>query len=105
MATSKPFRVIAYLTDQADIEALPFEKLTHVNYAFILPNEDGTFKALNDPSKLEQTVRRAHDHGIKALISVGGWGWESEFEKMAASPERRATFIRDLLNVIQDYNL
>lgn len=105
MPTPVPFRVIAYVTDHADIDTLPFDKLTHVNYAFLLPNEDGTFQPLNDPSKLEQTVKRAHAHGVKALISVGGWGWETQFEKMAADPARRAVFIRDLLQVMERYHL
>ncbi len=102
---TSPFRVIGYLTDHADPDAIPFEKLTHVNYAFLLPNEDGTFRAFNNPSKLEQMVKRAHERGINALVSVGGWGWESQFEKMAARPERRAVFTQQLLKVIQTYQL
>jgi len=103
--TEHRFRVIGYLGGGALLEAIPFEKLTHVNYAFLIPNDDGTFHSFAARSHLRETVRRAHEKGVTVLISVGGWGWDAQFEAMAASPAKRAVFVRQLLAFIGDYHL
>ncbi|MGA2490371.1 MAG: glycoside hydrolase family 18 protein [Anaerolineales bacterium] len=100
--TSK-FRVVAYGTDAAVPAVIPYDKLTHINYAFLLPNEDGTFVQLNSwmPGEL---VRLAHQHNVKVLISVGGWGWDTQFEKLAASPATRKAFVQNLVRIIDQYH-
>ena len=69
------------------------------------PNDDGTFHNFATPLHLQQAVRRAHEKGVLALISVGGWGWHTQFKAMAASPAKRAVFVRQLLTFISDYRL
>jgi GH18 family chitinase len=110
MATNTPptshhsFRIIGYATDAILVENIPFERLTHINYAFLIPNADGTFAPLTKPSKVHQLVEQGHAHGVKVLISIGGWGWDAQFEEIAASPERRAVFIREALKVVDEYS-
>lgn len=101
--TKQPFRVIAYATDAIVLEIIPFEKLTHINYAFLIPNADGTFAPLNNAWKVKELVKRSHANGVQVLISIGGWGWDPQFEEMAASPEKRAVFIREALKVVDEY--
>lgn len=103
--TSRSFRVVGYMTDAAVLETIPFEKLTHVNYAFIIPNSDGTFQNFPNIMKLQKTVEMAHEKGVKVLISVGGWGWDAQFEELAASFDRRTVFIRELLKFVQENNM
>ena len=105
MPSSGPFRVVGYVTEHADLDKISFEKLTHANYAFLLPNEDGTFKDLDDPLRLEKFVRVAHQSGVRALVSVGGWGWEAQFARAAASQDYRVVFVRELLNLVRDFQL
>ena len=59
--TPKPaaFRVVAYVTDAAIPALIPFDILTHINYAFLIPNEDGTFQPLN-PWMAGELPRLAH---------------------------------------------
>jgi len=38
-----PFRIIAYATDGIIESIIPYDKLTHINYAFLTPKDDGTF--------------------------------------------------------------
>ena len=99
------FRIVGYATAAVIVDTVQFDKLTHINYAFLIPNEDGTFESLPNAWKLEQLVGRAHQNGVQVLISVGGWGWDDQFEAMAASPERRATFISQLVAFVQQYDL
>lgn len=99
------FRIIAYATEAIVVDIVPFDRLTHLNYAFLIPNADGTFQRLLNPWKLERLVAEAHRHGVKVLISVGGWGWDAQFEEMAAQPESRSAFVRNLGQFVREYGL
>jgi GH18 family chitinase len=104
-AQTQPFRIIGYFSYGDVVAAVPFDKLTHINYAFLIPNEDGTFQPLINSWKLHDLVEQAHAHGVKVLISVGGWGWDAQFETMAASAESRAVFVREVMSIVAEYNL
>jgi GH18 family chitinase len=91
------FRVVAYVTSGVIPENIPYDKLTHINYAFLIPNADGSFKPLSTQWKLQQIVEQAHQNGVKVLISVGGWGWDEEFETLAEDPVSRSTFVDELV--------
>jgi GH18 family chitinase len=39
------------------------------------------------------------------MISVGGWGWDKQFESMAADPESRAAFVQNLKSFVEQYQL
>lgn len=104
-ANEDSFRVIAYVTEGVVADIIPYQRLTHINYSFLIPNADGTFRRLANPWKLEQIVAQAHANGVKVLISVGGWGWDAEFETLAADPALRAAFIQNLKAFVEQYNL
>jgi GH18 family chitinase len=100
-----PFRVIAYVTAAVVPEVIPYERLTHINYSFLIPNADGTFVTLPNAWKLDKIVGDAHAAGVEVLISVGGWGWDAEFEALAADPVLRAAFVENLTAFVDKYNL
>jgi GH18 family chitinase len=100
-----PFRVIAYVTGAVVPELIPYNQLTHVNYAFLIPNADGTFAPLTNAWKLQKIVADAHEAGVKVLISVGGWGWDEQFETLAADPETRVAFVQNLTEFVNEYEL
>lgn len=99
------FRIIAYATGAVIPEMIPYDKLTHINYSFLIPNEDGTFQTLPNGWKLKQIVADAHEAGVKVLISVGGWGWDEQFETLAADAGRRAVFVEELASFVSAYDL
>lgn len=102
----KEFRIVGYVTDsETVVSQIQFDKLTHINYAFLIPKKDGTFFDVANPWKLKEVVAKAHENGVKVLISVGGWGWDTEFEALAAGPETRATFVGDLNDFVGSYDL
>lgn len=104
-APEEPFRVIAYVTSAVVPEVIPYERLTHINYAFLIPNDDGTFAHFSNGWKLKQIVSEAHEAEVAVLISVGGWGWDAQFETMAADPALRAVFVRNLSDFMDEYGL
>jgi GH18 family chitinase len=102
------FKVVGYMPSWAgDVNTVQYSKLTHINYAFILPNSNGTLQGLDNPGKLSSLVTKAHANGVKVSISVGGWndGNDSGFEGLAASSGSRTTFINALINLVNQYNL
>jgi GH18 family chitinase len=100
------FRIVGYVTDwEVDVNHIQFDKLTHINYAFLIPNRDGTFAPLANAGKLKEVVAQAHAQGVNVLISVGGWGWDDEFETLAADSQTRAAFVGELAQFVQDYDL
>ena len=99
------FRIVAYATDGIIESLIPYDKLTHINYSFLTPKADGTFNQINNSWKLKLIVENAHKHDVKVLISVGGWGWDSQFETMAADPSLRSVFIQNLKSFVDEYQL
>ena len=100
-----PFRVVGYATDATVLATLQFGKLTHINYAFLIPNADGTFARMANLWKLDELAATAHTHGVQVLISVGGWGWDEQFETLAADPAARAAFVAGLVEFVAAHNL
>ena len=102
---SKPFRIVAYATEGIAENLIPYSKLTHINYSFLIPNADGTFKPIGNPARLKQIVESARNHHVRVSIAVGGWGWDSQFEAMASKESSRLAFVKNLTGFIRDYNL
>src|SRR5260221_5858561 len=99
------FRIIAYTTDSIVESIIPYDKLTHINYAFLTPKDDGTFNPINNDWKLKLIAQNGHAHNVKVLISMGGWGWDSQFETVAAKPELRSAFVQNLKAFVDEYQL
>jgi GH18 family chitinase len=99
------FRVLAYVTEDTIPELIPYEKLTHINYAFVLPRPDGSLRDVSNGWKLRKIVETANQYGVKVLISVGGWGLEKEFEAIAADPAIRTVFVQNLVAYAAKYEL
>lgn len=102
---SRPFIILAYATEGIIPELIPYEQLTHINYSFLTPQEDGTFNPINTGWKLKQIVETAREHNVRVSISVGGWGWDAQFEELAANPESRTAFVQNLVAFIDEYQL
>ena len=93
-AALKTFYIVGYFTDWEDsLDAAPFDELTHINYAFLLPNTDGSLDPIRNEMKLKTLVTRAHAARVKVLISIGGWGLDSKFEALASEAASRARFV------------
>jgi len=103
--TAPPFIILAYATDAIIADIIPYDKLTHINYSFLTPKSDGTFNPLNNSWKLKQIVATAHQRAVKVSISVGGWGWDAQFEELAASPQTRSAFVQNLKALVDEFQL
>src|SRR5205807_8216758 len=102
------FRVVGYMPSwQGSVTSIQYSKLTHINYAFLLPNSNGSLQAIDNASKLTNLVARAHANGVKVSISVGGWngGNDSAFVSLAGNSTYRNAFVNNVSNFCSQYHL
>ncbi|MBY8871407.1 ricin-type beta-trefoil lectin domain protein [Micromonospora sp. PLK6-60] len=102
------FKSVGYLPSwQGNVNSVPYGKLTHINYAFVLPNSNGTLRAVENPSKLSSLVSLGHANNVKVSIAIGGWndGDDSAFEALAANSTARGAFVTNVVNFVNQYNL
>ncbi|HYX38142.1 MAG TPA: glycosyl hydrolase family 18 protein [Oligoflexus sp.] len=102
------FKVVGYFpTWSGDVESIPYHRLTHINYSFLLPTPDGRLSALEDPERLTQLVQRAHASKVKVLIAIGGWndGDDSAFVQLAANAAYRQAFVDNVLQFVTTWQL
>lgn len=97
-------RVVGYLPTWAgDVNTLPYNKLSHINYSFVLPTAQGGLTGVSSgDARLRSLVTLAHAQGVKVLIAVGGWndGNDSAFEQLAANASTRTAFVNNLVNFV-----
>ena len=105
-AATSSFKVIGYLPSwSGSVSSIQFSKLTHINYAFLIPNSDGSLQAIDNASKLTSMVSAAHAAGVKAVISVGGGGGGGGFAGIVASSTNRTNFVNNMISYCNQYNL
>ena len=105
LTRTQPFKVVGYITPAANIDAIDFSLLTHVNYSFLIPRANGTTRPFGAPNHLRAVVAEAKKHDVKVLIAVGGWGWDKEFETLAADPVIRAKLAKRVAEFCATYQL
>ena len=101
------FPIIAYFPSwTGNVEDIPFDKLTHVNYSFAFPTPTGGLTAI-DAKRLGSLMRQGHQHGVKVCLAVGGWndGDCGAFEVMASKAESRGVFVRNLIELCDRFAL
>jgi chitinase len=102
------FKVIGYFPSwQGSVSNIQFDRLTAVNYAFLLPTSTGGLQPIENASKLQSLVSAAHAKNVKVFIAVGGWnnGDDSAFETLSANSASRTTFVNNLIAFVNQYSL
>ena len=102
------FKSVGYMPSwSGSVDAIQYGKVTHINYAFVLPNANGSLQALDNPSKLSSLVSLGHANNVKVSVAVGGWndGNDSGFESLAGNSTARTAFVNNLVNLVNQYGL
>jgi GH18 family chitinase len=105
------FKIVGYHPSWAGSASnIQYSKLTHINFAFALPQSDGHIKPLENTAMLQQIVSGAHAVGTKVFIAVGGYSDHGTllgptFEALASTASGRTNLINDALNIVLTYNL
>ena len=99
---------------------IPYDKLTMINYAFFYPLPDGEIAgrdSLGDAMILKgerdsasgtyqantALTGLAHQHGVKVLLSVGGWADSYNFPEAASGSTTRETFAHSCVERIREF--
>lgn len=86
---------------------VPYDKVDKIYYSFLRPTPDGGFEPLANPELLKELVRRCREADVKVAIAVGGAlpHIAPAFEAITADPEIRATFIQNIVDFVEEYDL
>jgi GH18 family chitinase len=102
------FKIIGYVPDWSGSPTyVQYDKLTHINYAFVLPSNGTGGLSAPDSGILSTLVSQGHSHGVKVLVSIGGWnnGDDSRFHAVAANQTYINTFVANCTTMVSKFNL
>ncbi len=98
-----PFKVIGYVPSWAgNLNGVQFGKVTHLNYAFLSPNSNGSLQAIDNPTLLQNLVSSAHGAKVSVSISIAG---ASAFASLSANSGTTTTFVNNVVSFVNQYNL
>lgn len=104
------FKVVGYFPAwKEDTEKIRYDVLTHINYAFAIPTEDGRLRPLDQAEMAERIISEAHERGVKVFLSVGGWSYEEVllepvFVAATETAEKRALLADEIVAMCDAYD-
>lgn len=104
-------KVVGYFPDWAassySTAKLDFAKVTHVAWAFAIPDSQGNLGVLTGTKakRLDTLVQAAHAKGVKVVVSLGGGGSSEGFAYFSARDSLRAHFCSQVMGWIRDHQL
>lgn len=107
--SSKRYVLIGYVSGNGwTKEQIEVRKLTHINYAFAVPAQNGELAPISpkDSANLVAlTSLRTINKDLKLLISVGGWGGCKYFSDAALTDASRQKFAASAVAFLKKYKL
>lgn len=82
---------------------LNYALYTHLCHAFVVAEEDGRLIPRENVPSLEFTTD-AHRHGVKALLSLGGWGWDANFAAMSLNLAAEDRYVDTVVNLVDEFD-
>jgi hypothetical protein len=85
---------------------VPWASVTHLMHFAVLPTSkgDGSIDAhwfTNGPSQSQAMCAAAHQHNRKCILTVGGYGYGSQFQSATATAAVRGTFESNIIAYMQ----
>lgn len=106
---SESFKVVGYLysDDFSSLLQVPFERLTHINLAFLNPDKNGNLYIKNE-KYIRYLVKHAKEAQVQTFISLAGGDIDDNiaaYYLKALQPENRTAFIEKLVAFTVRYDL
>jgi len=83
------------------VDRIPFQKLTHLNLAFLNPDSSGNFFV---PAALDLIVAKAHANHVKVFLSIGGGNAPFYYSTLLTNAHRDS-LTTHILRVIMEHQL
>jgi len=80
-----------------------FRLYTHLCHAFLVADEMGHIQQ-NRSVPSRDLTGEAHKVGVKVLLSLGGWGWDSQFASIASKPEAEERYLKAVMEIVDEYD-
>lgn len=97
--------IVGYMFSSGNLDTesakLDFDKITHLNVAFINPDANGVFAPVLG---LSEAVKRAHSKGVKVYSSFAGGNPPTHLKELLKS-NKRSTLVNALVGLTTTYNL
>ncbi|KAI8874250.1 glycoside hydrolase, partial [Ramicandelaber brevisporus] len=87
------------------IDRIDFSKLSHVMYAFAIPNADGFINITTIEQHLPKMVSAANSKGAEVSLSIGGWIGSKDISPMIANEKSRSAFIKNAADLADKYGV
>ena len=78
-----------------------FSLYTHLCHAFLVADAKGNIQQSRSVPNRDLT-REAHKAGVKVLVSLGGWGWDSQFASIVSHPEAEERYIKAVMQIVDE---
>jgi chitinase len=91
-------------TDKLQISEIPWKYITHINYAFINVERNGSLNGYNK-DVLHELSNEAKKNNVSTFISIGGWTYSTYFSDMVSNINSLNKVIKNLKIIIQENNL
>jgi chitinase len=102
------FKVIGYFPSWAAasaVNSIQFSKLTHINYAFLIPTASGGYNPVEASGTFTNLITQAHANNVKVIISVGGGGGGDAFKTIVTTAALRTAFVNNMISFVNQYNI
>ncbi|KAJ3513907.1 hypothetical protein NLJ89_g2690 [Agrocybe chaxingu] len=89
------------------LSQVSWSKYSHLTYAFAITTPDADTLALDasDERLLPQFVSTAHQNGVKASLSIGGWTGSRYFSSNVGSARNRTAFVKTVTDIATKFSL
>lgn len=104
LKSTAQFRTVGYIHYGKLLPALnsiQFDKLTHLNIAFLNPDANGELISLPG---IDSLIKESHKNNVKVIASIGGGSHNPYYESLLKK-ENRKSFIDKLVQYCIDHNL
>jgi chitinase len=78
-----------------------FSLYTHICHAFLVADGEGKVQAGRNVPNRELTSK-AHQAGVKVMVSLGGWGWDKQFASIVSKPEAEDRYAKSVMAIVDD---
>ncbi|KAK7054155.1 chitinase [Favolaschia claudopus] len=97
----------ANATPSFPLSKVSWNKYTHLTYSFAETTTDVGKLDLSgsDPEVLPKFVAAAHAHGVKAMVSIGGWTGSRFWSSNVATAQNRTRFVKTLVEFATKHKL
>lgn len=110
VSPDESFKVVVYYPswEPDKLQKIDYSVVTHVNYAFAIPKEDGSLRKLDNPETAAAIILEAHANKRKVLLAVGGWSYndvplEAVFMAATETSEKRKLFADNIIAMCKSY--